>query len=41
MARPLSYHDPNFPVVAEMLVGLALEIKDVVSNNDKRNKVCE
>lgn len=41
VTRPLSYHDPNFPMVVEMLVGMALEIKDVTSNSDKRNKVCE
>lgn len=38
MARLLSYHDPNFPVVAGMSVGMALGIKDATSNSTKWNK---
>lgn len=40
MARMLSYHDPNFPVVAGMSMGMALEMKDEISEINKWNMGC-
>lgn len=40
MARLLSYHDPNFPVVAGISVGMALGIKGETTNSTKWNKGC-